>query len=247
MTRAALGAAAALLALALTAGGAVLTSAYFNETHTSPQPISVANFASADIKYEGASPPALNSNEFVTVDKPAGVQPGWLLIATIGGESTPTVTAPSGWTVVGSPVLYPGGQVSMRSFWHVATASEPASYTFTLSQKRRASGGMLAYSGVTAANPIERSANATGKTLTATAPQATASYVTRWIATVTFQSKDALTWSADVTERWERPTGGENTSVADAALQVGPTPAATVAGKATQEWVSQTIVLNAAP
>ena len=178
---------------------------------------------------------------------PPGVQPGWLLVATIGGESTPVVTAPAGWTAVAPPLLYPGGQTSLRSFWHVATASEPPSYTFTLNTRRRTSAGMIAYSGVKAPNPIAATADASGKTVVATAAQASSSLPTRWIATVSFHAKDPLTFSANVTERWELPTANENVAVAEAAMPAGMNPAATASGPGSHEWVMQSILLNAAP
>ena len=243
-------AAAALMAIAATAGAAAASWAYFSATHTNPQPISLADFGGANIKYETASTPAFADLVNVAVPAPPGVQPGWLLVAVIGFESDdPIVTPPAGWTLIRAS-RYTGGQVSMHSFWHVAGATEPPSYTFTLSTRKRSYAGIVAYSGVTAANPIATSVGSEGHSLAATAPSATAgSYDTRWIFAATFDSKDPLTFSPDVTKRWSLPNlGGENTGVADAALKrAASTPPATVQGNGSQEWVAQTIVLNAAP
>ena len=243
--------AAALIAVVAVAGTAVVSQAYFDEEKTSPQPISVGDIAPPvpKIKYESASPPAFADLANVAVQAPPGVQPGWLLVAVIGLETDdPIVTAPAGWTLIRAS-LYSGGQVSMHSYWHVATAGDPPSYTFGLDRKKRSYAGIVGYSGVTAANPITASAGTQGHSAAATAPPATANgYETRWILAATFDAKTPLTFSPGVTERWAIETlGGESTGVGDAALAASATtPPATVQANS-QEWVAQTIVLNGGP
>ena len=243
MTRAAV----ALLTCAAFAGAGVVSHAYFSDVRTSPQPISIGDIAPPGIKYETVSSPVSLDTTSLSVPAPAGVQPGWLLVATLAAEANPVVTAPSGWTAIGAPIVDAGNKVSLRSFWHTAAAGEPASYTFTLDSKRRAAGGILAYSGVRAANPIDASATGQGKTLAATAPPATATYDTRWIFAAAFHGPEALSFSTQVTQRWQKSTPNETAAVAEAAQPPGATPAATAQGTKPHEWVAQTIVLNAGP
>ncbi len=69
------------------AGAAAASWAYFSETKTSPQPISVAAFGAAAIKYETAATPVTGDTTTLTVNRPAGVQAGWVLVATVGAQT----------------------------------------------------------------------------------------------------------------------------------------------------------------
>ncbi len=118
------------------------------------------------------------------------------------------ITAPTGWTSIGTQVSN-GSAITQRSFWHVtqAPASEPTSYAFKLSAQKPSAAGMVAFSGVRAANPIQTAASASGKSVSASAPAVSATYATRRIVAATFVDTAPLSFSAAVTERWERPSG----------------------------------------
>ena len=103
----------------------------------------------------------------LTILKPTGVSAGRALIASIAARPTGmTVTVPAGWILM-TATNQPGGGVStgpggmtLLTYYKIATASEPANYTWTfanpvLGQGGGAVGGILAFSGVdTSVNPI---------------------------------------------------------------------------------------------
>ena len=108
------------------------------------------------------TPPSFRSASTVTngttVSKPAGVAAGDLLLATIEVDADPvTVTPPNGWTLLIDTVAAQG----TANAWHaqvwykVATASEPASYTWTVGGSPWVDIGLAAYSGVSTTNPFD--------------------------------------------------------------------------------------------
>ena len=77
-------------------------------------------------------------------------------------NTAPAITPPAGWTLIRSDTALGSGNAIIQSaYYHVAGASEPASYTWTLASSHAASGGMLAYSGVSTSNPIDVSGGQT--------------------------------------------------------------------------------------
>ncbi len=90
----------------------------------------------------------------VVLSKPNGVVAGDLLLATVDFRGNPTVTPPSGWTLVRTD---DNGNTSGKStYYKFATGSEPLSYTFRLSNSTNAAvGALLAYRGVSATIPID--------------------------------------------------------------------------------------------
>jgi hypothetical protein len=97
----------------------------------------------------------------IAVSVPAGVVAGDVLIAVIDAEGAGTITAPSGWS---STNLFSGiTSFGFRgAYFHVAGASEPASYTWTLGTSRKAAGEILSYVGVENSSPIEVAATTAG-------------------------------------------------------------------------------------
>jgi MSHA biogenesis protein MshQ len=104
----------------------------------------------------------------LTIPQPSGVSAGRALIASIAARPrSMTVTVPAGWTLMtatdqpaGGVSTAPGG-MTLLTYYKIATASEPASYTWTfanptLGQGGSAVGGILLFSGVdTSASPID--------------------------------------------------------------------------------------------
>jgi len=75
------------------------------------------------------------------------------MVATVAVRGAPTITAPAGWTLIRTDVN--GTRETLAAFDRVATASEPASHTWTFSTSEAAAGGILAYAGVDTSNPID--------------------------------------------------------------------------------------------
>ena len=104
----------------------------------------------------------------LSIARPAGVQSGDLLLATVDVRQT-TVATPAGWTLLAQDT-FSAVALTKATYWRVATGSEPATYTFALGSARGASGAIVAYSGVDPSNPIDDSQaqqNANGTTITA--------------------------------------------------------------------------------
>ena len=98
------------------------------------------------------------STDHVTINAPAGVSPGDVLIAQVatrGGAGSP-VTGPPGWVLAAHNNLT--SNIVQAVFYHVVPASpaEPGSYTFTwLGTANDGAGGIADYVGVDSLNPID--------------------------------------------------------------------------------------------
>jgi phosphatidylinositol-3-phosphatase len=94
----------------------------------------------------------------LTLALPVDVQPGDLLLAQITADvATTNVTAPAGWNAI--LTTRSGSSTMLASFYRVASASEPASSTWTLDAAQPAIGGISAYSGVDSAAPVDASSD----------------------------------------------------------------------------------------
>ena len=99
---------------------------------------------------------------------------GDLLLAQVTVNLNTSLTAPAGWTLIRSDVN--STFVRQSLYYHLAGASEPASYSWTLSAAHGAVGTMLAYSGVDPVNPIDVSSGGIGSgSSSLTAPALTTS------------------------------------------------------------------------
>lgn len=94
----------------------------------------------------------------ITVNKPSGTVTNDVMLATIfvrGLGTTPSVTAPSGWTLIRQDNIDGGLTAVMPSYYRVAGASEPANYTWTFDSSRLAVAVISSYSGVNTSAPID--------------------------------------------------------------------------------------------
>ncbi len=119
----------------------------------------------------------------IVVPVPAGVVAGDTMVAGVTTRGTPTITVPAGWTQVASQA---NGTTSRTTvFRRVATAAEPASYTFTWTGNQKAAAGIVAYAGVDPANPVDVTATSTGASSTThTAPSVTTTGINRMLVAV---------------------------------------------------------------
>ena len=100
-----------------------------------------------------------------SIDKPVGTLEGDLMVAFLAsdGPNTPTSWAtriPSGWTVIQDDPSTNAFLFSGCVAYKLATASEPTSYVFNFGAQM-GGGGIIAYSGVNSASPINVSAQQT--------------------------------------------------------------------------------------
>lgn len=130
---------------------------------TTPAPPSGSGIA-----FRAASVAQVGSGTSLVVSRPAGLTAGDVVIATVSSRGNPTITAPAGW----NPVVTTTNSTTMRQavYWRAAGASEPATWTFTLSSAKAAVVQLAAYSGVSTTSPVRAfaaSVNASSTTVTA--------------------------------------------------------------------------------
>src|SRR5262249_26338176 len=104
------------------------------------------------------------------------VSAGDVMIASMtvkGGSAAVLVTVPTGWTQIARADN--DTNVSLISYWKMASPSEPTSYTWTIQDQTRAEGGITAYSGVDPSSPIDVSSTNTGRSKVAVASAVTTS------------------------------------------------------------------------
>ena len=94
----------------------------------------------------------------LTINRPAGVVAGDVMVAGVGIRGAPVVTAPAGWTWIRTDAA--GTSTTQAIYDRVVTASEPASYTWSFSKSVPAAGGISDYQGVNNAAPVNVSAGA---------------------------------------------------------------------------------------
>jgi hypothetical protein len=110
----------------------------------------------------------------LTINKPAGVVAGDVMIATVGANGNTSVAVPSGWSATGLFNAASWASTGWRQVvFKVAGASEPASYAWALGSTRRAVGTIVDYIGVDNPAPIQTSASGTGTASPAVAPTIT--------------------------------------------------------------------------
>jgi prepilin-type N-terminal cleavage/methylation domain-containing protein len=195
---------------------------------------------------------AVDGTKSFSLSKPAGVAAGDVLLATISTNATPTVTAPSGWTLAGSNQ---NGNNGMESavYYKVATASEPATYTWTLSHKQDTTGGIVDYSGVDTTNPIDAIQSFAGNSGTAWGPPVTTTTANDAIVeAVGFTGAAMYSWTpvvpSGMTQRFHGNANGSESVVADKSQATAGssgwffTQADTT--NSSSGWVAQTIALK---
>jgi hypothetical protein len=118
--------------------------------------------AGGRISFRGASSAKNTTATSLTIGRPAGATTGDVLLAAISVRGTTTITPPAGWTLVR---LDNAANYVIQAVYFRVVSSEPASYTWRFSSSNAAAGGILDYSGVNTASPID----AQGGTVTGTA------------------------------------------------------------------------------
>lgn len=107
----------------------------------------------------------------IIVNKPTGTTEGDLLVAIMGTDGDgETLGTPGGWTAITGNI---GINHTSRSWYKIAGASEPSSYTFTVSSSESIVCGILRISGHDPSNPIDLSGTATGSSNAPTCPDVT--------------------------------------------------------------------------
>lgn len=131
---------------------------------------------------------------------PTGTANGNVMVALVVSSTSSTVTPPAGWTrMAGFPVT---NTCTLDGFTRVAN-TEPASYTWNFSASVKICIGVLSYSGVANATPVDKSAASTDTTLATshTGPSITTTVANDWNLAVYADS------SVLAASTWSTPTG----------------------------------------
>lgn len=194
----------------------------------------------------------------LTIDRPAGTQTGDLLLLAVHVSGSAAITGlPGDWTEVQAVTQNATGQnppnSTLRLYRRTVTASEPASYTFTLAANRPASAGISAYRNVHPTSPIHAQAQNSGNgnpgqnSLTAAAVTTTVAntQVVAFFGTV--NSADHSTPTGMELRYRTNPVSYRSSShgrLFAGTGSIGPFAAGTAGGSA---WTSITVALAPAP
>ena len=162
--------------------------------------------------------PATPGFPSLTINKPAGTITGDVMVASIAvTPGTVGITPPSGWTIVQDIVQVQAATSHLTTFYKIATAGEPASYTWNFSANHSGVvGGIASFSGVDTSSPIVSSASLienANNTVNHTAPSITASADDMLITVHEYQSSGTWTPPSGMTEvvdGYSEPSPGAN-------------------------------------
>jgi hypothetical protein len=185
----------------------------------------------------------------LTLNRPT-VSAGDVMIAGIAIQdgSIPNVTAPSGWT----QILRTDNDVNVTliTYRKVAGASEPSTYTWTIDEQTKATGGITPYSGVDTASPVDASAGNTGFGPTATTSAISTSNTNEMVIAV-YANDVAKSFSTPtgMTEKYDLPHTNSGPTIAyDEIVQATSgtvtSKSSTITGNKSRNWAAQTIALH---
>jgi RHS repeat-associated protein len=190
----------------------------------------------------------------VAVPKPVGTQTGDLLLAQIAWTAAagiPSLTAPTGWTLVNNTA---NTSSTESIYWHVAGASEPATYNFTFSAPTEATGAIVGYTGADPNTPIDASAAATDTNTTShVAPAVTTTGANETLlVTISAAPSTVVTPATGMAERWQQatsaPVGNVTSEGADQIVAAaGSTGTRTLATAQAASSVLHTIAVRPGP
>lgn len=172
------------------------------------------------------------NSQNLTINKPSGVVQGDLMIAQLVKSNNAYTMSLAGWTLIqdGSPA---SGGPYMGTFYKVAGASEPASYTFVGTGSSPTAGGIIRITGAKVIDTSSEryndtaSTTATGNTIT---PTYSNSYLLFFVGNVAGTTSEyaIATNNPSWTELWETSRTGVYCSFA-----YGSRPETTATGSAT--------------
>jgi PKD repeat protein len=204
----------------------------------------------AGVRYKGSTSAGNSSTNTVVLPAPSARAPGDRLLAAIATRGGPTLTPPSGWTLVRQDIK--STTVRQAIYSHVATSSEPTSYTWTLSSAQGAAGVMLDYSGVSATTPVDAQGGQVGAAASKSivAPSVTTTTNDEVVAFYGLAASSVITPPAALTGRASAVTASGTYKVTIETAQVadtvpGPTPAYTATASVSSVGIGQLVALRA--
>ena len=162
------------------------------------------------IQPRSTSTATLNLGPSISVNAPAGVVPGDVLVATVAKSGAEVLTTPAGWTKVDS--VLDNSTMYLGLYWRVAASGDPASFAWTWAggTSRYAAGGITAYVDVDNDNPVDGHAPAgVSNTTSFPAPTVTTTFANDMIVTAHAVNANNSNWTppAGMTERLDLVAG----------------------------------------
>jgi hypothetical protein len=200
-----------------------------------------------------SSSTAIGSSGTATVAKPAGTVQGDLLVAGIMIEkgSQVSITA-TGWTLILR--TNQSTDVGMATYYKVAGASEPANYSFTLTNTPKWSIGISRITNAYTVNPINASNGAAGNnsSVNVDAPSVTTTRTnTLVLAFYTNKKHATFTPNATTSERYDHPntSGGLPANMMATFVQAAAGATGTKRARASEgeRWVAQQVAIREPP
>lgn len=167
---------------------------------------------------------ALRPDKTLALEVPAGTTAGDVMLAAVAvSPNTPTISTPTGWTLVRTLSNTSTTTSRLAIFRRVATASEPASYTWAFSRTHNgAVGGITSFSGVDNTSPINvESGKLTGRSTTQSTPGITTTYnntmlvgIFSYASSGIWTPPSGMTEVVDVASRPPSDASGESMEIA---------------------------------
>jgi len=184
-----------------------------------------------------------------TVNAPGGIIEGHLLVAGIALEkgNGVNITPPTGWLLIRR--TNNGSDCGIATYYKVATASEPATYTFALSTSGKWSIGITRLTSVSVISPIDTSSGATGNPGNVTAPALTTRGPNRRVLCFYTNKKGVNFTPAPLsTEIYDAPNvsgGAPSNMMADFVQNnTGATAARTAVPVDPEKWAAQQVAIT---
>jgi fibronectin type III domain protein/calcineurin-like phosphoesterase family protein len=160
----------------------------------------------------------------LTLLAPASIQAGDVMVASVDVRALPAITPPAGWTLIRSDAN--STVLTMATYYRVVGLAEPASYRWGFSLSKAAAGGIVAYTGVDTAAPIDVAGGVVnGSSATIKAPVLTTSVAhARLVGFFGIAAAKTFTPPLGMIERGDvTSTGGTNVALEGAdGVQVAP-------------------------
>jgi hypothetical protein len=162
------------------------------------------------IERRSTSTAILNLGPSISINAPAGVVPGDVLVATVAKSGAEVLTTPAGWTKVDS--VLDNSTMYLGLYWRVAASGDPASFSWTWAggTSRYAAGGISAYANVDNDNPVDGHAPAgVSNTTSFPAPTITTTFINDMIVTAHAVNANNTNWTppAGMNERLDLVAG----------------------------------------
>jgi hypothetical protein len=162
------------------------------------------------IQLRSTSTAILNLGPSISINAPAGVVPGDVLVATVAKSGAEALTTPAGWTKVDS--VLDNSTMYLGLYWRVAASGDQASFSWTWAggTSRYAAGGISAYIDVDNDNPVDGHAPAgVSNTTSFPAPTVTTVFANDMIVTAHAVNANNSDWTppAGMTERLDLVAG----------------------------------------